>query len=106
MSLLSVIDVVADGTTWQYQIMDEPGSELTCQVITEADDDNKTNDGQNMIYPLAPHQVRNLCTTLPHDLSHTPMQTTADQYIVTQSSGLEENCTKNLQELQIQSTGI
>ena len=45
MSLLSVIDVVADGTTWQYQIMDEPGSELTCQVITEADDDNKTNEG-------------------------------------------------------------
>ena len=42
MSLLCVIDVVADGTTWQYQLMDEPGSELTCQVITEPDDDNKT----------------------------------------------------------------
>ena len=44
-----VIGVVADGAAWQYQVIDEPGSELTCHVITEADDDNKTDeDGQNI----------------------------------------------------------
>ena len=51
MSPLSVIGVVADGAGWQYQVIDEPGWELTCQVITEADDDNKTDDddGQNIL---------------------------------------------------------
>ena len=41
------------------------GSELTCHVITEADDDNKRSeeDGQNIIHPLAAHQVANLCST-------------------------------------------
>ena len=67
MSLLCVIDVVADGTAWQYQVIDEPGSELSCQVITEADDDNnnKTDGdyGQNVISTCSPHQVANLCTT-------------------------------------------
>ena len=50
-SPLSVIGVVADGAGWQYQVTDEPGWELTCQVITEADDDNKTDDddGQNIL---------------------------------------------------------
>ena len=49
MSLPCVIDVIADGEGWQYQVIDEPGAELSCQVITEPDDDNKTNDGQNII---------------------------------------------------------
>ena len=50
-SPLSVIGVAADGAGWQYQVIDEPGWELTCQVITEADDDNKTDDddGQNIL---------------------------------------------------------
>ena len=47
-----VVDVVADRTTWQYRVMDEPGSELSCQVITDSDDDNKTGRMDKTYYPL------------------------------------------------------
>ena len=51
------------------RFIDEPGSELSCQVITEADDDNnnKTDGdyGQNVISTCLSHQVANLCTTQP-----------------------------------------
>ena len=47
-----VVDVVADRTTWQYRVMDEPGSELSCQVITDSDDDNKTERMDKTYYPL------------------------------------------------------